>query len=523
MTVMKRIHFFLIFILLGLSGCALYNLRDRNEGYDAAILLPNRTDRMSGSPVIRAGFGRTIITPVIGDVMIDRNKDGRYSVSQRDGFIDRNGNGRFDPVWLAGFKTGRPASRVHDDLYATVSVVDDGSFRMALISLDIIGLMHDDVIDIRRQLPASLGVHHAIICSTHNHEGPDTMGNWGRAPLDSGVDPHYMGLLKSRVVEAVAQAVKTLQEVEVRTVTVPNVREGLVEDSRLPEVYDNDLHIVRFVARSGGATVGTWVNWSNHPEVTWDKNTEITSDFPATLRSGIESGLVYEGQLKRPGLGGLCLYLNGACGGLMTTRASMKVKDPITETVYQEPSHEKARAVGYSVALRGLDAVNGGQETILSPSLLNLKVRTLEIPLENSLFYLGAATGMIPNRGLTSSGRMRTEVNLLVWGDLSLACIPGEIYPELVNGGVAKPQHADYSAESSDVTPLRRMIPGKTKLVVGLANDEIGYIIPKTQWDVKAPYAYERDKSPQYGEQNSPGPDTAPLIMKALEELSQSP
>ena len=49
-------------------------------------------------------------------------------------------------------------------------------------------------------------------------------------------------------------------------------------------------------------------------------------------------------------------------------------------------------------------------------------------------------------------------------------------------------------------------------MMIGLANDEIGYIIPKTQWDAKKPYAYGRTKAPQYGEENSPGPEVAAAI-----------
>ena len=60
-----------------------------------------------------------------------------------------------------------------------------------------------------------------------------------------------------------------------------------------------------------------------------------------------------------------------------------------------------------------------------------------------------------------------------------------------------------------------KSLPGEKLLVFGLANDEIGYIIPKRQWDRKSPYCYGRKKS-QYGEINSCGPDVAPIIMKAL-------
>ena len=56
----------------------------------------------------------------------------------------------------------------------------------------------------------------------------------------------------------------------------------------------------------------------------------------------------------------------------------------------------------------------------------------------------------------------------------------------------------------------------KMNMLFGLANDQIGYIIPKSQWDEKAPYTYN-DKP--YGEENSLGPQTAPLIHDALSSL----
>ena len=55
-------------------------------------------------------------------------------------------------------------------------------------------------------------------------------------------------------------------------------------------------------------------------------------------------------------------------------------------------------------------------------------------------------------------------------------------------------------------------------LVVGLANDEIGYVIPRSEWDAKAPFAYRREEA-QYGEQNSVGPRTAPALADAFAQL----
>ena len=58
---------------------------------------------------------------------------------------------------------------------------------------------------------------------------------------------------------------------------------------------------------------------------------------------------------------------------------------------------------------------------------------------------------------------------------------------------------------------------GKMRMVFGLANDQIGYIIPKSQWDAEPPYAYTPEG--QYGEQNSLTPELGPLIHRECKAL----
>ena len=109
---------------------------------------------------------------------------------------------------------------------------------------------------------------------------------------------------------------------------------------------------------------------------------------------------------------------------------------------------------------------------------------------------------------------------MLTIADASIACVPGEIYPEIVNGGIEHPSGADFDVEPVEQPPLRELMPGRVKFVFGLANDELGYLVPKSQWDEKPPYTYGA-KGPPYGEINSCGPDTAGLIHGALRDLSK--
>ena len=80
------------------------------------------------------------------------------------------------------------------------------------------------------------------------------------------------------------------------------------------------------------------------------------------------------------------------------------------------------------------------------------------------------------------------RVAVLRFGDASIACIPGEIYPEIVNGGIERAPGGDFDVEPVEVPPIRALLPGRVKFVFGLANDEIGYIIPRSEWDREPPY-----------------------------------
>ena len=100
---------------------------------------------------------------------------------------------------------------------------------------------------------------------------------------------------------------------------------------------------------------------------------------------------------------------------------------------------------------------------------------------------------------------IRTEVGWLKLGDLEIAAIPGEIYPELVLGKVQDPPDQGADFPDAPIEPgIYAQLKGPHRMMIGLANDEIGYILPKRQWDAKAPYCYGRKKA-QYGEENSLG------------------
>jgi hypothetical protein len=179
------------------------------------------------------------------------------------------------PVYIAGYGMGRTARGVHDPLFARCSVLASGKERIALVSVDLVGLQYPQVKAIRAKLPH---LTYVMVASTHNHEGPDVIGIWGRNPFHRGVDDAYLGLVVDRVVEAVGQAEKNLAPVTAAFGTAED--DSLVGDSRKPIVKDGVIRVVKLTGLKNDETAGLIVVWSCHPESLGSKNRLITADSP---------------------------------------------------------------------------------------------------------------------------------------------------------------------------------------------------------------------------------------------------
>jgi hypothetical protein len=255
-----------------------------------------------------------------------------------------------------------------------------------------------------------------------------------------------------------------------------------VMDSRRPVVLDPGLRLIQALDAEADTTLGVLVSWANHPETLWSKNLLITSDFPHYVRESLEKGIEHNGELRAPGLGGIAVYANGAIGGLMTTDTDFAVKAPFADTVFTAPTFEKAQAQGEHIALLALQALQSDSAQMIETGAIRLRAKTFDLPLDNKLFRLAAMLGVV-NRGF--------------------------------NGGIEAPSGRDFEIDPLETPSIRSVMPGDFKFIFGLANDEIGYIIPKSEWDEKPPYLYEAAEQ-LYGEINSVGPETAPIIHKEI-------
>ncbi len=297
----------------------------------------------------------------------------------------------------------------------------------------------------------------------------------------------------------------------------------LLHDGRLPLVKHDDLVVLRFTDVKSGKPAGLVVQWNCHPETLGSKNTLLSADYVGYT----------VGHLKKK-QGCPVVYLTGTVGGLMTS-LHVPIKSARGEDL-KDGTFEKTRRYGELLGEAAQKALGKTRALRLTP--FTVRSRRLFLPMDNKMYLAGKQLGVLDRDAYLWAGAatraeavkevdpekrhaVRTEIAYLRLGELDVACIPGEIYPELVLDKVVNPAEPGADFPDAPVEPaIYKQLKGPHRMLIGLANDELGYIIPKRQWDAKPPFCYKR-KTAQYGEINSLGPETAPLLCRAFQELAK--
>ncbi|MCX7968459.1 MAG: hypothetical protein N3B10_08215 [Armatimonadetes bacterium] len=449
------------------------------------------------------------------------------------------------PVFIAGFGNNRTATAIHDPIGVRCLTVSDVKRNVAFVGGDVIGLFYEpDIVAIRQRVnQLSKKPVYVLVASTHNHEGPDTLGLWGPTPLQSGRDEKYMAWLREQIAQCVVEALGRMEPATL--IFAKDERKELADlqlDTRMPHVKDHTVYVLQAVSRKTGKTIGTLVNWANHPEVLGSKNREITADFCWALYKRLEELL-----------GGVAVFWTGAIGGLITPLGEeVKVIDPETGQPAPEASFRKAELIGKFVAEVAAEALKSKNATKVDSGSLKVLLQPLFVPLQNHRFRIAAAigvlkrpvytkgkiderfeTGELKQDGIVIKAKMvagediRTEVGVIAIYDgkqknptALFLLIPGEIYPELVYGNITRYPGADF--KDAPFEPVLMEYAKKTRakfiFVVGLANDEIGYIIPQCEWDEQPPWLNNAPQRP-YGEVNSAGWKAARIVNEGIVAL----
>lgn len=439
--------------------------------------------------VIYAGAATLDLTPQMLEGWTDLNGDGYFGGCLDDPsgtqpgcdepFDDANGNGLFEPVWIGGFGPLRPASGVHDPIEASAVVLAYDGEYVAMVGLDLVGLSQIRINAAADVLEAEgFERDRLLAASTHNHQGPDTMGLWGN-PYEgvTGKDEAYQQRVAATIADAVEQAAANMVPVDLKVGAVhmrdvepewfngsvfggsnptPKMH-GMVHDIRDPVVVSDQLLVLQGSGEDG--TVFTWTNWSGHPEV-WDSQNEISSDWPGVTRDVLEERY-----------GGVAIHMPESLGGMQSALGGdVPLVDDLgsivmdgTEPVWAEKhTWEFVHSHGWHIANAATLALDGGEAIDALP--MKVDTEPVIIPVENVVYQLFAPSDLF-DLGLDDAildpercpevantgglGCIQTKVWRAELGPIGFIGVPGELLPELAWGF---PDHTRWPTEQTDPT-----------------------------------------------------------------------
>ncbi|MDP8255556.1 MAG: hypothetical protein P9M14_07405 [Candidatus Alcyoniella australis] len=374
----------------------------------------------------------------------------------------------------------RWSSGTHDPLYATAAAFAPSDAEpIIVIHIDAVGVIITEVERIQQQISEALAIapERIVVCSSHSHGAPDTVGIWGvMLPPKTGRDDDYIEALVAGAVQA------GLDAYQARTPATLEFAAGTESDLHYnPQTTVDDAAITDdntslMVARdAAGELIGTLFNWGCHPMVMGPQNSEITADYP---------GAYY--RLMDAEIGGINMYVNSSLG------ATVHPQNP--EYGFEIDGNQWGTWE---------DVDNFGRVLADDAQLLLLQAQTLtdyrvhlvhkEIygKLENPLFAMAGELDLIP-RDMPPLGEYgATTMTAFSIGNVRFGTVPGELVPDL---GLE----------------CRALMGGDHQFLITLGMDWLGYIMTEEQYR-KLTYIYFSILSV--------GPEMGPKVIEEYTEI----
>lgn len=207
---------------------------------------------------------------------------------------------------------GQLFSSVHDPIYARALVLDNGTTKVALISLDLTEVLGGD--DLVKAITDELKIptQNLILDATHDHNAPGSGGGKVTDPLA----PYY-AIYKKAVVEAARQANANLQPARVgfgtgKAYVNTNRDEKLGAGYHMgywPEGPSDKTVAVMEVTNAAGDPIAIYANYAVHGVVmfrthTQDGQIQITGDLPGWTANYVDDHFKNAVTLWTPGAAG---------------------------------------------------------------------------------------------------------------------------------------------------------------------------------------------------------------------------
>lgn len=354
-----------------------------------------------------------------------------------------------------GARLSKPATGVHDRVWAKALVVSRGGRRFALVTADVLAFPPRFKAAVMQRLAAEgWTADQVLLLPSHTHTSFDMMAlHPGNTFANAHVGLFHKELFEhtaEKLAKVVREAAKELRPALAgsTTISVPNRNRNRREGGT---THDTDLTVTR-VDQSDGKPLAVLVNWTAHPTFMDAEDMLFSGDWPGHLQRTLESLI---------GQGVVAMYYNGAEGDQSPTPPADAGSNWERAERYGREMGIESWRVWEKVRPRQVDVVDFHSEEIKLPKCSwhpdFMKTGGAEYGL-NETTMQAFLDHLQPTQTRSTCFRM---------GDLVILGVPGEMAAQL---------GMETKARASKITGAKCVTIG------GLADEWVSYILPAEEY-----------------------------------------
>ena len=326
------------------------------------------------------------------------------------------------------FTSERTYGSIHDPIYARALVLDNGSMKVAFISMDLVEVVGGD--DLVKAVTDELKIprEHLILNATHDHNAPGP----GGGQVTKQIEPWY-AIFKKGVVEAARQANANLQPARIgfgtgKAYVNTNRDEKIGEGYHMgyaPEGPSDKTVAVIEVTNASGDPIAIYANYAVHGVVmflthTQDGQMQITGDLPGWTSNYVE------GHFKNA----VALWTPGAAGD----------QNPIFMGDYNQDAPDVHDEGAAAWAILDVESRRLGEEIVrVTRNIQNTTDRVVLWGAQTSVTCPGQVRADPPKPGVPNSGSLKMidgdpvkiPLALVMVNDIAVAGVSGEVFTEI--------------------------------------------------------------------------------------------
>lgn len=328
---------------------------------------------------------------------------------------------------MAGYSNPKRLPQgVHDPLYAKALVLDNGQTRVCIVTTDLFSVPINLRESVLARLPREAGLtpERILICASHTHSGPGGLADDESAERSAGeFQPALADFVAGKIAGAVNDAAAGLRPAKWGYASAEV--SGFVHNRRGSKTTDAQVGVLR-VDGADDEPIALLVNFGTHPVFLGEDNCEFSADFVGYMLAAVE-------QTR----GGVAMFANGTLGDQGPDQPGN------IEGASARAAHFAERMA--EQALRTAGRAHTRRQAALASILGSMR--------------LAAPMG--------STGTRSAPVMAMRISDILLLGVPGKPTAEI----------------GLEIKRRARQFAFDLPMIVGLANDDIGCILPREDYE----------------------------------------